>query len=87
MSLRRASALTGRTELSFDTRRLEWLTLYEAARALRSDYSAVPLAPRATDPNPPLTIPKKFPNRAARHRTFCADGRAGGVCIEFLYRC
>src|SRR5262249_37528778 len=45
-----ASALTGRTELSFETRRLEWLTLYEAARVLRSDYSAVLLAPRSNDP-------------------------------------
>jgi hypothetical protein len=50
MSLRRASAVTGRLKSSFDTRRLEWLTLYEAACALRSDYSAVPLAPRPTDP-------------------------------------
>src|SRR5262249_28513843 len=41
----RASALTGRTELSFETRRLEWLTLYEVARALRCDYSVAPLAP------------------------------------------
>src|SRR5262249_38758751 len=40
-----AWVLTGRTELSFETRRLEWLTLYEAARALRSDYSVAPLAP------------------------------------------
>src|SRR5215468_12776136 len=40
-----ASALTGRTELSFDARRLEWLTLYEVARALRCDYSVAPLAP------------------------------------------
>src|SRR6516164_11360540 len=56
-----AWALTGRTELSFDTRRLEWLTLYEAARTLRADYSAVPLAPRATDPNPLSPSPKGFP--------------------------
>jgi hypothetical protein len=55
-----ASALTGRTELSFETRRLEWLTLYEAARALRCDYSAVLLAPRATDPTPLSPSPKGF---------------------------
>src|SRR5262249_41555654 len=53
-----ASVLTGRTELSFETRRLEWLTLYEAARVLRSDYSAVLLAPRATDPTPLSPSPK-----------------------------
>jgi hypothetical protein len=28
MSLRRASAVTGRLKSSFDTRRLEWLTLF-----------------------------------------------------------
>ena len=57
-----ASALTGRTELSFDARRLEWLTLYTKPHApLRSDYSAVPLAPRATDPTPLSPCPKGFP--------------------------
>src|SRR5215472_18669632 len=40
-----AWVLTGRTELSFETRRLEWLTLYETARSLRCDYSVAPLAP------------------------------------------
>ena len=69
--------------LSCRLRRLEWLTLYEAARALRSHYSAVPLTRRATDPNPFSPFPKGFPiGRLVTARFAQTGGQAESVSKE-----